>query len=450
MLVAGLIAIAVAGLVPAAARAALVPAVGSPLAVGAKPWEANAADVNGDGHQDLLVTNYDDGTVSVLLGSGTGRFTPEAGSPVAVGDTPIATAVGHLDGDTRLDVAVTTSADRLTILLPQGRQHRLRRAARRSRRARPAALRRGRRGRRRRRPRRPRRVEPRRIDGVVPRAAARRELRRRDRLAVCGRRTTAGLATGDVDGDGDPDIAVVSNGQDFVTVLSNGPAGFAAEGSPIAVGDAPTRIAASDLAGDARPDPAIANSGDDSVRSSCATRRTTASRRPRGRRRRRATSPTTSPRPTSTSTARASSSSRTRSTGRSRSSPDARRGLRPVARLPAAHRPRAARARRARLRRQRAPRRGGRQLQRRLGVRAAQRSRDAAAARAAAGLHAADRRPGRAVAREGTRATASAGTTRRSSTAATGRARRHGVRAARRQRSPVRSPTRRTSTSRAT
>ena len=48
---------------------------GADLTVGPEPHTAVAFDANNDGHLDLAVTNRTDGTVSVLLGSGTGSFT---------------------------------------------------------------------------------------------------------------------------------------------------------------------------------------------------------------------------------------------------------------------------------------------------------------------------------------------------------------------------------------
>jgi len=74
-----------------------------------------AADVNGDGKQDLLVTsacrNIPDctvGSVAVLLGSGDGTFgTPQRYSSGAQGATSVAAA--DVNGDGRLDVLVTSN-----------------------------------------------------------------------------------------------------------------------------------------------------------------------------------------------------------------------------------------------------------------------------------------------------------------------------------------------------
>ena len=71
-------------------------------------------DFNGDGKLDLAVTNRgvccdSPGTVSILLGDGTGNFTL-ASSP-GVGRTPTSVAVGDFNGDGKLDLAV--AADRV-------------------------------------------------------------------------------------------------------------------------------------------------------------------------------------------------------------------------------------------------------------------------------------------------------------------------------------------------
>ena len=47
------------------------------------------ADVNGDGHLDIITANYGDNTVSVLLGNGDGSFTPSTtGGGIGLRNTP--------------------------------------------------------------------------------------------------------------------------------------------------------------------------------------------------------------------------------------------------------------------------------------------------------------------------------------------------------------------------
>jgi hypothetical protein len=77
------------------------------------------SDFNGDGNIDLITPNYDTGTISVLLGTGTGAFKPPVNA--AVGQDPVGVAVGDFNGDGRMDAATCNAAsNNVSVLLNNG------------------------------------------------------------------------------------------------------------------------------------------------------------------------------------------------------------------------------------------------------------------------------------------------------------------------------------------
>lgn len=86
-----------------------------PAGTGDLPTSLAVADLNGDGKLDLAVTNQSSDAVSVLLGNGDGTFQPYAaygagGSPMSVAD---------FNGDGKLDLAVVNSSG-VSIFLNKG------------------------------------------------------------------------------------------------------------------------------------------------------------------------------------------------------------------------------------------------------------------------------------------------------------------------------------------
>ena len=85
----------------------------SPEAAGSGPSAIIAANLDGDTDQDLAVADNLVGQVTVLRNAGTGNFSEPATSPEPVGASPSSIAAADFDGDTDVDLAVT-SADNNT------------------------------------------------------------------------------------------------------------------------------------------------------------------------------------------------------------------------------------------------------------------------------------------------------------------------------------------------
>ena len=80
-----------------------------------------AADFNGDGKLDLAVLNGGNNTVTILLGNGNGTFSvPDENIPTT-GSNPLAFVAGDFNGDGKVDLAVANyRSNNLTILLGNG------------------------------------------------------------------------------------------------------------------------------------------------------------------------------------------------------------------------------------------------------------------------------------------------------------------------------------------
>ncbi len=80
---------------------------GHTFATGKRPYERlRSADFNQDGKADVVTTNLDDNTVSILLGDGYGQLHDAPGSPFAAGSAPWAVAVDDMNHDGKADLVI--------------------------------------------------------------------------------------------------------------------------------------------------------------------------------------------------------------------------------------------------------------------------------------------------------------------------------------------------------
>ncbi len=92
------------------------------IKVGRSPGPVSIGKLTREGHQDIVVGNYDDGTVSVLLGDGRGNFQSAPGSPFSSNPNPNDIAIVDMNGDAIPDLVIAnTQTPYLTVLLGDGK-----------------------------------------------------------------------------------------------------------------------------------------------------------------------------------------------------------------------------------------------------------------------------------------------------------------------------------------
>jgi hypothetical protein len=98
---------------------AFAAASGSPFSVGSGtgPESVAMGDFNADGKVDLATANIEGDSASLLLGDGSGAFTAAPGSPFTTGDAPRGIALGDFNADSKLDLATANYNDSSVSLL---------------------------------------------------------------------------------------------------------------------------------------------------------------------------------------------------------------------------------------------------------------------------------------------------------------------------------------------
>lgn len=81
------------------------------IEAGTFPSAVVVGDFDGANNLDIAFSNKDDGTLRVLYNDGNGNFSAFAGVLISVGVNPVAIAVGDIDGNGSLDIAVANNGD---------------------------------------------------------------------------------------------------------------------------------------------------------------------------------------------------------------------------------------------------------------------------------------------------------------------------------------------------
>jgi hypothetical protein len=188
-------------------------AKGSPFPAGYMPNDIAIADFNKDGKPDMAFANHDRKYLTVLIGDGSGGFKPEKGSPFPVVVTPHThgIAAGDFNSDGNLDLLTDSwGNDRLAVLFGNSNHG---------------------------------------FNTPV-------------KYLQVGKHPYQRARAADLNNDGNLDIVTTNlDGNNTTILLGDGKGNFREpQGSPFACGDSPFGVAIGDINGDGRPDLAIVNS----------------------------------------------------------------------------------------------------------------------------------------------------------------------------------------------
>ena len=204
------ILVAAAASVAPALTAADTPVTFAPaqlLQAGSQSVSVALADLNGDGKLDLVTANFGSGDVTVLIGNGNGGFAPA--KMLAGGGGDFSVAVGDLNRDGKPDLAVaniSSIANTVSVFLGDG------------------------------------------SGGFGPAANY-----------LTGGYNPRGVAIGDLDGDGNPDLAVTNEYSNTLSVLLGNGTGTFGTATTYATGTSPGSVAIGDLTRDGNLDVVVTN-----------------------------------------------------------------------------------------------------------------------------------------------------------------------------------------------
>ena len=184
--------------------------VSGTLTTGTGPCWAKAADINCDGHVDVISANQTENTLSVLINTGYGSFTN--GATLPVGTVPQCVTAADLNGDGKLDLASANGGgSTLSLWYNDGN------------------------------------------GGFVS-----------NTTLTVGSGPSAVVAT-DVNGDGFQDLICANRNSNTLTVLTNSGSGTFGVATNLSVGNTPNALIAVDVTADGKPDLVSVNWGANSM-----------------------------------------------------------------------------------------------------------------------------------------------------------------------------------------